>query len=61
MANCVVMTLLPQVFRQDVTVCQAGENVGVIVRGIKRELLERGMVLAGFKSLELHNRYVETQ
>uniref|UniRef100_A0A2P2I6Q7 protein-synthesizing GTPase n=1 Tax=Hirondellea gigas TaxID=1518452 RepID=A0A2P2I6Q7_9CRUS len=49
-----------QVFRKDVTECQAGENVGVLARGIKKEQVEKGMVLAAYKSVTLHNRFEAT-
>lgn len=54
--NAYYYLLLFQIFRQDVTTCQAGDNVGVIVRGIKKDVMEKGMTLAAYRSASLHNR-----
>ncbi|KAF2367317.1 Translation elongation factor EFTu-like domain 2 [Trinorchestia longiramus] len=49
-----------QVFRQNVDSCQAGENVGVMARGIKKDMVEKGMALVAPKSLSLRNRFEAT-
>lgn len=36
---------MPQVFGKSVTRAEAGDNVGVLLRGVKREFVERGMFL----------------
>ena len=36
---------------------QAGENVGVLLRGIEKEALERGQVLAAPKSITPHTKF----
>ncbi|XP_041360784.1 elongation factor Tu, mitochondrial-like [Gigantopelta aegis] len=37
-----------QVFRKSVPMCKAGDNVGVLLRGIKSEFVQRGMFLCEF-------------
>ncbi|KAA0194503.1 hypothetical protein HAZT_HAZT005102 [Hyalella azteca] len=49
-----------QVFHKDVDSCQAGENVGVIAKGIKKDMVDRGMALVPLKSMSLHNRFEAT-
>jgi elongation factor Tu len=36
---------------------QAGDNVGVLLRGIKKTEIERGMVLAAPKSITPHTKF----
>lgn len=47
-----------QVFKKNVSKAEAGENVGILLRGIRIETLERGMVLCALGSLDLVNRFV---
>lgn len=47
-----------QVFKKNVSKAEAGENVGILLRGIRIETLERGMVLCALGSKELVNRFV---
>ena len=35
-----------EMFRKDLNEGQAGDNVGILLRGTKKEEIERGMVLA---------------
>jgi elongation factor Tu len=37
---------------------QAGDNVGVLLRGLKREDVERGQVLAASKSVNPHTKFI---
>jgi elongation factor Tu len=36
----------------------AGDNVGLLLRGIEKEMLERGMVVAAMKSVTPHRKFV---
>lgn len=45
------------VFNESVPSAKAGENVGVLVRGIKKTEVQRGMVLCAYKSQTLSNQY----
>ena len=36
---------------------QAGDNVGMLLRGVKKDELERGMVLAKPKSITPHTKF----
>lgn len=49
-----------EMFRKLLKQGQAGDNVGVLLRGIKREDVERGQVLAAAKSITPHTKF-ETQ
>ena len=46
-----------EMFRKLLDVGQAGDNVGCLLRGIKREEIERGQVLAQPGSITPHTRY----
>ncbi len=46
-----------EMFRKILDVGQAGDNVGVLIRGIKREEVERGMVLAAPGSITPHTKF----
>jgi len=46
-----------QVFHEDVTSCEAGHNVAVVVRGVKKKEVTRGMALVPAKSTKIHNRF----
>jgi elongation factor Tu len=44
-------------FRKELTEGKAGFNVGVLLRGVKREEVERGQVLAAPKSITPHTKF----
>ena len=46
-----------EMFRKVLDQGQAGDNVGVLLRGIKRDDVERGQVLAAPKSIKPHRRF----
>jgi elongation factor Tu len=46
-----------EIFRKLVDEGRAGENVGILLRGVKREEVERGQVLAGPGSITPHTRF----
>ncbi|MDR2893491.1 MAG: elongation factor Tu [Deltaproteobacteria bacterium] len=46
-----------EMFRRLLDQGQAGDNVGVLLRGIKREDVERGQVLAAPKSITPHKKF----
>ena len=46
-----------EAFNKTMTEGQAGENVGVLLRGIEKEALERGQVLAQPKSITPHTKF----
>ena len=46
-----------EMFRKILDQGQAGDNVGVLIRGIKREEVERGQVLAAPKSITPHMKF----
>ena len=47
----------PQVFRKDVAMATAGENVGVQLRGVKASSLEKGMLIIKPGSMEPTNHF----
>lgn len=47
-----------EMFRKILDQGQAGDNVGVLLRGIKRDDVERGQVLAAPKSINPHRRFL---
>ncbi|XP_050712566.1 elongation factor Tu 1-like [Eriocheir sinensis] len=49
-----------QVFKKKVESAQAGENVGVLLRGVRQEVLARGMTLCALGSLKFSNRFEST-
>ncbi|KAL5235079.1 hypothetical protein ACI65C_002489 [Semiaphis heraclei] len=49
-----------QVFNKSVTSAKAGENVGILLRGIKPKLIRKGMILCPINSLTLNNHYKAT-
>jgi elongation factor Tu len=51
------MMVLIQVFRKSVPRAVAGENVGILLRGIKREFVERGMYLGSPGQLRQSDRF----
>ncbi len=47
-----------EMFRKILDSAEAGDNVGVLLRGIKKDEIERGMVLAAPKSITPHTKFV---
>jgi len=46
-----------QMFRKDIPVGQAGMNVGILLRGVKRDAIRRGQVLAAPGSIRSHSGF----
>lgn len=46
-----------QVFRKSVATAEAGDNVGLLLRAIKLDRVQRGMILAAPQSAGIGNRY----
>ncbi len=46
-----------EMFRKELDYAQAGDNVGLLLRGVAKEDLERGMVIAAPKSITPHNEF----
>lgn len=46
-----------EMFQKTLDVGYAGENVGILIRGIDKEAVERGQVLAQPKSLKAHKKF----
>ena len=46
-----------EMFRKTMNDAQAGDNVGLLLRGIKKEDVERGMVLCAPKSINPHRKF----
>ena len=46
-----------EMFRKLLDEGQAGDNIGALLRGIKREEIERGQVLAAPKSITPHTKF----
>src|SRR5256885_4211258 len=46
-----------EMFRKLLDSAQAGDNVGVLLRGTKKEEVERGMVLAKPKTITPHTKF----
>jgi elongation factor Tu len=46
-----------EMFRKTMNDAQAGDNVGLLLRGIKKEDVERGMVLCAAKSINPHRKF----
>ncbi len=44
-------------FRKTMDFCEAGDNVGVLLRGVKREEIERGQVLAKPGTCTPHKKF----
>ena len=47
-----------EMFRKLLDEGQAGDNIGALLRGVKREDIERGQVLAAPKSIKPHTKFV---
>ncbi|MFC6176068.1 elongation factor Tu [Companilactobacillus huachuanensis] len=46
-----------EMFRKTLDIGEAGDNVGVLLRGINRDQIERGQVLAKPGSIKTHNKF----
>ena len=46
-----------EMFRKEMTEGRAGDNVGCLLRGVKREDIQRGQVLAKPKSINPHSKF----
>jgi len=46
-----------EMFRKTLDLGEAGDNVGILLRGINREQIERGQVLAKPGSIQTHNKF----
>lgn len=46
-----------QVFKEDVAVAEAGQNVGVQLRGVKRDMVSKGMVMVKPGSVKMSNHF----
>jgi len=46
-----------EMFRKILDYAEAGDNVGILLRGIKKDDIERGMVLAAPKSVKPHTKF----
>ena len=46
-----------EMFRKTMDFCEAGDNVGILLRGIKREQIERGQVLCKPGSVTPHKKF----
>lgn len=46
-----------EMFRKELGTGEAGDNVGILLRGIKREDVERGQVLAAPKTITPHTKF----
>lgn len=46
-----------EMFRKILDRAEAGDNIGVLLRGIKKTDIERGMVLAALKSITPHTKF----
>ena len=47
-----------EMFRKTLDVGQAGDNIGCLLRGVDRDEVERGMVLAAPKSIKPHTEFM---
>ncbi len=46
-----------EMFRKPLDYCQAGDNVGLLLRGVERKDIERGMVIAKPGSIKPHTKF----
>ena len=46
-----------EMFRKTMDFCEAGDNVGILLRGIKREDIERGQVICKPGSVQPHQKF----
>lgn len=49
-----------QVFKQSVASAKAGENIGVLLRGLKSKSIRKGMILCPINSLKMKNHFKAT-
>lgn len=49
-----------QVFKKSVASAKAGENVGVLIRGVKSKLVRKGMILCPINTLTINNHFKAT-
>ena len=54
--ECVVTGV--EMFRKTLDRAEAGDNIGLLLRGMEKEELERGMVLAAPKSITPHTKFM---
>lgn len=47
-----------EMFHKELDAAEAGDNAGILLRGVTREQVERGMVLAKPKSITPHKRFM---
>jgi len=47
-----------EMFHKELDAAQAGDNAGILLRGVTREQVERGMVLAAPKSIKPHKKFM---
>jgi elongation factor Tu len=47
-----------EMFRKTLDRAEAGDNIGLLLRGIEKEDIERGMVLAAPKSITPHTKFM---
>lgn len=45
-----------QAFRKDIPVARAGQNVGILLRGVKRDEIQRGQIIAAPRSIKAHTK-----
>ena len=46
-----------QVFHKSVSECNAGDHIGVLIKGLKADQIERGSILSEPKSLEMYDQF----
>jgi elongation factor Tu len=46
-----------EMFRKEMTDAQAGDNIGLLLRGIEKEAIERGMVICAPGSVKPHKKF----
>jgi elongation factor Tu len=46
-----------EMFRKTLDYCEAGDNVGLLLRGVDRTMIERGMVIAKPGSIKPHRKF----
>jgi len=46
-----------EMFRKTLDYAEAGDNVGLLLRGVEKQDLERGMVIAAMKSITPHTKF----
>ena len=53
-----INTLPPEMFRKELDRGEAGDNMGVLLRGLKREQIERGQVIAAPGSIQSVKKFL---